>query len=313
MSSSSSSVRRRSRGHGRPRAYRRPSGRGRPCRLVPALLRAEVEGAPVLPRAGRERVGALHPLDEARGGRAHRELGVDVDEPCEVDDREEKVADLGEDRGVWLGLGRGAPGAHHLLGELVELLAHLGERPLEPGPVIPGRSSPALHLPGVQEARKRQGHVVEDPLTPLLLRLDRLPALAHPPCGRGLGVAEHVRMTPHELRVDTASDGLEIPLALLLEEQGEEVRLEEQVTELVDELGRVVRERRLGDLVGLLDRVRDDRPRRLLAIPGALRPQATGQLLELEERAPEGVGTEIVSRRCSCPSPRQEERSPWCT
>ncbi len=154
---------------------------------------------------------------------------------------------------------------------------------------------------------------MEDAPTSLLLGLDRLPALTHAPCGRSLGVSEDVRMSPHELRVDATGDGLEIPLALLLEEQGQEVRLEEQVAELVDELCRIVCERRLGDLVGLLDRVGDDRACRLLAIPGALRPQATGQLLELEERSPEGVVPGIVSRWCPCPSPLPEERSPSCT
>ena len=45
--------------------------------------------------------------------------------------------------------------------------SHLRDRPLETRPVVPGRSGPALHLPGVQESRKRRGDVVEDPLTAL--------------------------------------------------------------------------------------------------------------------------------------------------
>ena len=40
------------------------------------------------------------------------------------------------------------------------------------------------------------------------------------------------------------------------------------------------------DLVRLLDRVRDDRPRGLLAVPGAVAAQAPRQLLQLFERLP---------------------------
>ncbi len=79
-------------------------------------------------------------------------------------------------------------------------------------------------------------------------------------------------------------------MALLLQEQGKEVDLEEQVAKLVQEFCRLVRLRRLGDLVGLLDRVRDDRQRCLLAIPGTIAPEPTRQLLERDERVAEGSG-----------------------
>ena len=83
--------------------------------------------------------------------------------------------------------------------------------------------------------------------------------------------------------MDAARDGLEIPVALLRQEKGEEVDLEEQVAELVQQLRVVVRERRVGDLVGLLDGVRHDRARRLLPVPGTLAAQPLGQQLQLEE------------------------------
>ena len=71
---------------------------------------------------------------------------------------------------------------------------------------------------------------------------------------------------------------LEVARALLLEQQREEVDLEEEVAELVEQLRVVAGERRVGDLVGLLDRVRDDRPRGLLAVPGAVAAEPLGQL-----------------------------------
>ena len=69
------------------------------------------------------------------------------------------------------------------------------------------------------------------------------------------------------------------PWPALLEQQREEVDLEEQIAELVEQLRVVERDGRVRDLVRLLDRVRDDRPRGLLAIPRTVAPQAAGQLL----------------------------------
>ena len=56
------------------------------------------------------------------------------------------------------------------------------------------------------------------------------------------------------------------------QQQREEVDLEQEVTELVGELRVVAPDRRVGDLVGLLDRMRDDRALGLLTIPGAVAP-----------------------------------------
>jgi hypothetical protein len=92
-----------------------------------------------------------------------------------------------------------------------------------------------------------------------------------------------------ELRVHGAGHLLEVALASLGEQQREEVDLEEQVAQLVDELRGVVALRRVGDLVGLFDRVRDDRPRRLLAVPGAIAAQPLGQLLQLDQRSGEAA------------------------
>jgi hypothetical protein len=93
----------------------------------------------------------------------------------------------------------------------------------------------------------------------------------------------------HELLVDPAGSLGEAPGAALLEEEGQEDRLEEKVAELVEELRVVARLGRVGDLVGLLDRVGHDRPRRLRPVPGTVAPQALGQPLEIDERGLEAV------------------------
>jgi hypothetical protein len=90
-------------------------------------------------------------------------------------------------------------------------------------------------------------------------------------------------MPPDELRVDAARDLREVAGPALGEQQREKIDLEEQVAELVEQLRVVGRERGVGDLVRLLDGVRDDRLRRLLAIPRALPAQPLGQRLKFEE------------------------------
>jgi hypothetical protein len=103
-------------------------------------------------------------------------------------------------------------------------------------------------------------------------------------------------MPAHELLVHAARHALEVAGAALLQEQRQEVDLEEQVAELVDELLVVVALRRVGDLVRLLDRVRDDRPRRLLAVPRALGPQPLGQSLQVDERRRKRLVIQLSSR-----------------
>src|SRR5262249_16937566 len=124
---------------------------------------------------------------------------------------------------------------------------------------------------------------------------DRLPPLPYALRRPRLGVAEDVRMPPDELGVHRACDGLEIALALLLEQQRQEVHLEEQIAELVEELSRLLGRCRVGDLVRLVGRVRDDRPRGLLSVPRAIASEPARQLLELDERLRKGHVTELWS------------------
>ena len=70
--------------------------------------------------------------------------------------------------------------------------------------------------------------------------------------------------------MEAARDCCQIPGATLLEKQREEDDLEEQVAELPGELLVISGRSRVGDLVGLLHRVRDDRPDGLRAIPWAV-------------------------------------------
>ena len=76
-----------------------------------------------------------------------------------------------------------------------------------------------------------------------------------------------------------ARDRLEIAFSLLFEQEGEEIDLEEQVAELVEQLGGLACRRGVSDLVGLLDRVGHDRAGGLLAIPRAVAAQPPRQVL----------------------------------
>jgi hypothetical protein len=68
-------------------------------------------------------------------------------------------------------------------------------------------------------------------------------------------------------------------VALFLEQEREEVDLEKQVAELVQLLFRITGQNGVGNLVGLLERMRNDRGRGLLAIPRTLTAQALGETL----------------------------------
>ena len=90
-------------------------------------------------------------------------------------------------------------------------------------------------------------------------------------------------MPADELVVHVPGDVGQVALALLGQELREEVDLEQEVAELVEKLLGRVRDRRVRDLVGLLDGVRDDRPRGLLAVPRTVAAKALGQGLQALE------------------------------
>ena len=103
-----------------------------------------------------------------------------------------------------------------------------------------------------------------------------------------------MRMAAHELVVDAARNRLEIACSALGEQQREEERLVQQVTELVDELRVVIRHRGIRDLVRLLHGVGNDRARRLVGVPRALAAQQRGELLQLAERLLEAQPVSVV-------------------
>jgi hypothetical protein len=105
-----------------------------------------------------------------------------------------------------------------------------------------------------------------------------------------------VRVAPDQLLAAVLGDLRQRARAALLEQQRQEVDLEEDVAELVEQLGVVARVGRGGQLVGLLDRVRDDRPLVLLAVPGALLAQAAGERVKALDRR---CGVLGAAQRCS--------------
>ena len=171
--------------------------------------------------------------------------------------------------------------------QLPHLVLEVRHRAREIRVLEPDHARPPLQLARVQQRRERLRHLVEDTLAALLRGLDPLPILAHTTGGLRLDLAEDVRVPPDELLVHRPRHLRQIALAALLEQQREKVDLEEQVAELVEQLRVVSRERRVRDLVGLLDGMRHDRQRRLLTVPGAVSPQALGQPLQIEQRVRE--------------------------
>ena len=77
--------------------------------------------------------------------------------------------------------------------------------------------------------------------------------------------------------------------AALLQQQRQEVDLEQHVAELVQQLGVVAALGGVGELIRLFDRVRNDRPLVLLAVPRALASQPLGDLVQPCDRG-RGVG-----------------------
>ena len=135
----------------------------------------------------------------------------------------------------------------------------------------------------------------------LVARVCGPPRLAHRASASGLGVAEDVRMPRDELGGHAPSCRLEVAASVFLEKSERKYALVEEVADLVEQLRVVAGERRIRDLVGLFDRVRDDRARRLLTVPRALAAEALGQRLQLDERIRERQLIALSSRWSSSP------------
>src|SRR5438105_9319906 len=188
---------------------------------------------------------------------------------------------------VGLRLGLGLPRGVERLLQLAQLVFEIGERACRVRVLEVDRGRATLHLPREEQRGERLGNVVEDPGAALLLALDLLPPLTDPTCRSRFRIAEDVRMTSDELCVHGSRHLLKARPAALGKQEREEVDLEQQVTELVGELRVVPVDRRVGNLVRLLEGMRNNRPRRLLAIPGTFATETLGQALQLLERRAE--------------------------
>ena len=80
------------------------------------------------------------------------------------------------------------------------------------------------------------------------------------------------------------ADLREVACAPLLEQQRQEMDLEEHVAELIEQAAIVAAVGRVGEFVGLLERVRDDRALILLPVPGTLDTQPARDRVEALQR-----------------------------
>ena len=169
--------------------------------------------------------------------------------------------------------------------ELGELVVDDGPDLGAVGEVQAGRRRLLLHLDR-QQHRRQGGQAVHDRAAPLLDPLDLLPVRQHLPGGVGPLGAEDVGMAADELLVDGPGHVGEVERAPLGAERGVEHDLEEQIAELLGQLvvAGPVRPVEpvdgLHHLIALLEQVAGQALVRLLAVPGALDPQAADELDE---------------------------------
>jgi hypothetical protein len=91
-------------------------------------------------------------------------------------------------------------------------------------------------------------------------------------------------MASDQLLPAVVGDLLEAPGPALLEQKREEVDLEEDVAKLVQQLAVVAAVGSVRQLVGLFDRMGDDRALVLFSVPGTLLAQLTSDLVQLRQR-----------------------------
>jgi hypothetical protein len=250
---------------------------------------------------------------EALARRAQRQLRVDLQLARDVDGGEQHVAELVEAL-VAAGLVVGVRTDHRL--QLVELVAHRLQRAFHAREVEAGGGGAALQLARVQQRGEVLRHLGEDALlAPLLALLDLVPVAQDLSGVLDLDVPEDVRMPADQLLPAVLGDRGEIAGPSLLQQQREEVHLEQHVAELVEQLAVVATVRGVGELVGLLERVRDDRPLVLLTVPRAFASQATREVVETRERLLDlrparAHAREPTCRWCWRPRPAAAKR-PW--
>ena len=239
-----------------------------------------------LTRRGRAFLRALDAVAEALRRRAQRELGVDVHAPRDVDGREEHVAELVEDMRVGLGLRCGLA-ARPRSRPSARAARRRDPRARRRRRGTRSRSPRRAAAPCARAAATAalSGTSWKMPAAAFLLALDRLPVR------RARGRRVSASTSPNTcgcLRTSfswmSRAACSRSPAPRSSSSSARKYDLKEKIAELVEELLRIVaHERRVGDLVRLLDRVRHDRAHGLLAVPRAVAPQPARQVLQLEK------------------------------
>jgi len=144
------------------------------------------------------------------------------------------------------------------------------------GPVRPVETDAArfdLQALSAQQGRQVARHAVErgarPPIAPGLVALDSLPLGERLPGIRDDAVAEHVRVSARHLVDQTFEHVRRGELTRLARHLAVEDDLEEQITEFLHEVIRILFVDGVQDLVGFLDQVGFQRGAGLFAIPGA--------------------------------------------
>ena len=204
------------------------------------------------PGAGLDRTEALLKLGI---GFAQRSFRLNVKMTCEVNDREQQVAELLQHPWmIALGI------------ELGQFLVDLGARTGWIGPVEAGARGTALQLGRPFERRKRQGNAGQGAFVGRYFALGGLDVL---PAGTVLGIAEDMRMTALELVADARDHVLEREMAGFVSHLRVEHDLELEIAEFVGERVHIVASDGVSDLIGFFDRIRGDGREALRAIPFA--------------------------------------------
>src|SRR6266446_7730265 len=107
---------------------------------------------------------------------------------------------------------------------------------------------------------------------------------------RRLRVAEQLRMPPPHLFLTGACDRFGVELAFLLPDHDLKREVQQQVTQLVAQRGRLAMPERLIELQGFFDQVGAQRLARLSAVPGATRAQIADERESAGESGVPGRG-----------------------
>lgn len=156
------------------------------------------------------------------------------------------------------------------------------------------RAGPGQDLLRAGERPLRVRDALEHRRALLLRLLDRVPLPVQ--VGR-VGVREHVRVAPHELRREVGGDVVDGErVRLLARDARVEQHLQEQVAELLAHPGAVVGLDGVGELVRLLEEVPHERDVRLLAVPRAPARgvEAVHDGDHVAQRVGRGVGRAVV-------------------